>query len=87
MCYVIACQFTINRVFYSRYEAAEADCNRSIKHDPNYVKAYLRRGASRLKLGKLGVAAEDFQRLSIPSIYVNAVRKKELLLGVCSTKV
>ena len=51
----------INQVFYSRYEAAEADCNRSIKYNPNYVKAYLRRGASRLKLGKLVVAAEDFQ--------------------------
>ncbi|KAK7075472.1 RNA polymerase II-associated protein 3 [Halocaridina rubra] len=46
-----------------KYEAAEADCNRCLKLDANYIKGYLRRGSSRLKLGKTRLAADDFKRV------------------------
>ncbi|XP_064091923.1 RNA polymerase II-associated protein 3-like isoform X1 [Macrobrachium nipponense] len=46
-----------------KYEAAELDCSRCLKLDPSYIKAYLRRGTSRLKLGKIQRATEDFQKV------------------------
>ncbi|XP_066989271.1 RNA polymerase II-associated protein 3-like isoform X2 [Macrobrachium rosenbergii] len=46
-----------------KYEAAEVDCSRCLKLDPSYIKAYLRRGTSRLKLGKIQRATEDFRKV------------------------
>lgn len=41
-----------------RYAAAESDCSLAIALDDSYVKAYLRRGTARTKLGKLKEAKE-----------------------------
>lgn len=41
--------------------AAEEDCNRALEWDPNYVKAYHRRGLARQGLSKKALAAEDFR--------------------------
>ena len=41
-----------------RYAAAESDCSLAIALDDSYVKAYLRRGTARAKLGKLKEAKE-----------------------------
>lgn len=46
-----------------KYEAAESDCNRCLKYDATYIKAYLRRGTARLKLQKLKLAAADFRKV------------------------
>ncbi|XP_068224188.1 RNA polymerase II-associated protein 3-like isoform X2 [Palaemon carinicauda] len=46
-----------------KFEAAELDCSRCLKLDSNYIKAYLRRGTSRLKLGKIQQSAEDFRKV------------------------
>lgn len=53
---------------YCRYAAAEADCNKCIKLDPKYIKAYLRRGTSRIKLAKPEAAREDFQKVRWGSV-------------------
>ena len=36
-----------------RYGAAERDCSVSLALDGSYVKAYLRRGTARMKLGRM----------------------------------
>lgn len=41
-----------------RYAAAESDCSVALALDDGYVKAYLRRGTARTKLGKLKEARE-----------------------------
>ena len=41
-----------------RYGAAEEDCSTALALDDSYVKAYLRRGAAREKMGKLEEARE-----------------------------
>ncbi|XP_063589324.1 RNA polymerase II-associated protein 3-like [Penaeus indicus] len=46
-----------------KYAAAEADCNKCLKLDSKYIKAYLRRGTSRIKLAKPEAAREDFQKV------------------------
>ncbi|XP_050030722.1 RNA polymerase II-associated protein 3-like isoform X3 [Dermacentor andersoni] len=43
------------------YGAAEEDCNRALEWDPNYIKAYHRRGLARQSLSKKALAAEDFR--------------------------
>lgn len=40
---------------------AEEDCNQALRWDPNYVKAYHRRGLAREGLGKKALALEDFR--------------------------
>ena len=45
----------------SKLELAEDDCSRSIKLDPNYVKAWSRRGSTRFKRGKYREAVSDFE--------------------------
>lgn len=42
----------------TRYAAAESDCSMALVLDDSYVKAYLRRGTARAKLGKLAEALE-----------------------------
>ncbi|XP_064632821.1 RNA polymerase II-associated protein 3-like [Lineus longissimus] len=46
-----------------KFGAAEFDCTESLLLDPTYVKAYSRRGAARLALGKLHKAKEDFEQV------------------------
>ncbi|XP_075525841.1 uncharacterized protein LOC142557693 isoform X3 [Dermacentor variabilis] len=43
------------------FGAAEEDCNRALEWDPNYIKAYHRRGLARQSLSKKALAAEDFR--------------------------
>ena len=45
----------------SKLELAEDDCSRSISIDPNYVKAWSRRGSTRFKRGKYKEAVRDFE--------------------------
>lgn len=42
---------------------AEEDCNQALAWDPNYVKAYHRRGLAREGLSKKVLAAEDFRKV------------------------
>lgn len=42
---------------------AEEDCNQALQWDPNYVKAYHRRGLAREGLSKKALAVEDFQKV------------------------
>lgn len=51
-------------VFYFRYIAAEADCNRSLKLDAGYIKAYLRRATACINLGKTKLAVKDYRKVS-----------------------
>lgn len=44
-----------------KYESAERDCDEALKLDPDYVKAYLRRGSSRKEQKKYLDAIEDFE--------------------------
>ena len=60
-----------NAVFYSnraqayikmeQYGAAITDANEAIKLDPNYIKAYYRRGSADYALGKLKESLKDFK--------------------------
>ena len=44
-----------------RYGSAESDCSLALTLDGSYLKAFLRRGTARLKLGRPEEAREDFQ--------------------------
>ncbi|XP_078075837.1 RNA polymerase II-associated protein 3 isoform X2 [Mustelus asterias] len=44
-----------------KYAVAESDCNLAIALDKSFVKAYLRRGAARMKLQNVQGAKEDFE--------------------------
>ncbi len=43
-----------------RYTSAESDCSLALTLDDRYLKAYLRRGTARLKLGRVDEARDDF---------------------------
>jgi len=45
-------------------EKSLADCNKAIEKDPNYPKAYYRRGTALLALGKVLQAEMDFKKVS-----------------------
>ncbi|XP_067906472.1 RNA polymerase II-associated protein 3 isoform X2 [Heterodontus francisci] len=44
-----------------KYAVAESDCNLAIALDKSFLKAYLRRGAARMKVNNLQGAIEDFE--------------------------
>ncbi|XP_054707588.1 RNA polymerase II-associated protein 3-like [Uloborus diversus] len=46
-----------------QFQAAENDCTLCLSIDPTYVKAYLRRGTARSKLGKHSLAKVDFAKV------------------------
>ncbi|XP_043934756.1 RNA polymerase II-associated protein 3 isoform X2 [Protopterus annectens] len=52
-------------VFYKmkKYAVAESDCNLALALDRRHIKAYLRRGACRISLGKLEDAKEDYEKV------------------------
>ncbi len=43
-----------------RYASAESNCSLALTLDDRYLKAYLRRGTARLKLGRIEEARDDF---------------------------
>ncbi len=43
-----------------RYTSAESNCSLALTLDDRYLKAYLRRGTARLKLGRVKEARDDF---------------------------
>jgi len=45
-----------------RFAAAEKDCSLALALDDGYLKAYLRRGTARIRLGNLEEASEDFKK-------------------------
>lgn len=69
--YTQAIELFPSAVFYSnraqayikmeQYGAAITDANEAIKLDPNYIKAYYRRGSADYALGKLKDALKDFK--------------------------
>ncbi|XP_050687967.1 RNA polymerase II-associated protein 3-like isoform X2 [Eriocheir sinensis] len=46
-----------------KFTAAEADCNRCLKLDCNYLKGFLRRATARLGLGKEELARRDYLKV------------------------
>ena len=48
-----------------RYAAAESDCSMALALDDCYLKAYLRRGTARLRLGKTEEARKGNQMLIV----------------------
>lgn len=46
-----------------KYTAAESDCNRSLKLDAGYIKAYLRRATACINLGKTKLAVKDYKKV------------------------
>ena len=44
-----------------RFDDAETDCDASLKCDPGYMKAYVRRGVARKEQGKLEASVADFE--------------------------
>lgn len=70
--------------FSFRYSAAEADCNKCLKLDPKYIKAYLRRGSSRIKLGKPEEAREDFRKVRRRNWLKVSFSLKEMLVNTLS---
>lgn len=50
--------------FACRFTAAEADCNKCLKLDVSYIKAYLRRATARVNLDKSDLALKDYQKVS-----------------------
>ncbi|XP_042215215.1 RNA polymerase II-associated protein 3-like [Homarus americanus] len=71
----------------NKYTAAEADCNRSLKLEAGYIKAYLRRATCRIKLGKSELAIKDYQKvLQLESWNKEAKKELEKLEGKQSIK-
>ncbi|CAF4816576.1 unnamed protein product, partial [Rotaria sp. Silwood2] len=46
-----------------KYEAAVQSCTVSIKLDPNYIKAFVRRAESYKSIDKLEEALQDYQKI------------------------
>ncbi|XP_053628951.1 RNA polymerase II-associated protein 3 isoform X1 [Cherax quadricarinatus] len=69
-----------------KYTAAEADCNKCLKLDAGYIKAYLRRATSRVNLGKKELAIKDYQKVLELEPW-NKEAKKELENLQCAADV
>ncbi|XP_053628962.1 RNA polymerase II-associated protein 3 isoform X2 [Cherax quadricarinatus] len=63
-----------------KYTAAEADCNKCLKLDAGYIKAYLRRATSRVNLGKKELAIKDYQKKPLKKIPVVDIATKASIL-------
>ncbi|MPC18380.1 RNA polymerase II-associated protein 3 [Portunus trituberculatus] len=70
-----------------KYTAAEADCNRCLKLDCDYIKGYLRRATARLNLGKEELARRDCLKvLEMEPGNKEAKRELERLRGMASSR-
>lgn len=70
-----------------KYTAAEADCNRCLKLDCDYIKGYLRRATARLNLGKEELARRDCLKvLEMEPGNKEAKRELEKLRGISSSR-
>ncbi|KAK8403389.1 hypothetical protein O3P69_000475 [Scylla paramamosain] len=70
-----------------KYTAAEADCNRCLKLDCDYIKGYLRRATARLNLGKEELARRDCLKvLEMEPGNKEAKRELEKLRGISSSQ-